>query len=868
MPDADKSDTRVDLTNCDREPIHRPGAILPHGAMLVLDCVTLTMLQAAGDTEALLGQPLAGLLGRGMETLLRPDQIGLLRVLGAEPGLTRPRYLLDPTLRVAADRPVDASVYRSGELLVVEFEAANPADRFASDPLLAVHGMLEGLDRAPSVAAICQAAAERVRRITGYDRVMVYRFLEDESGEVIAECKREDLPSFLDLHYPESDIPRQARALYLKSPLRLITQVDYDPAPLVPAENPLTGEALDMSFATLRDVSPVHREYLRNMGVDASMSVSIILKGRLWGLIACHHGTPLRLPRHLRAVCELFGSMLSLQLDVQVGREQFSGRLKSRDVLQRLMLNLAVEEAYAPGIANRSSDLLAYIQADGLCLFEDTGGGPVSFGRTPAPGDLAALIAWLSRRMDGEDPVFATDRLREVWPAARAYSETASGLLAILVSREPRRFILWFRTEIVHTVTWGGDPTKPVNPEPNINRLSPRASFDAWKQTVHGRSRPWTSSDHDAALDLRVALLEVVLRRIEAAAAERQRAHEHEKLLIAELDHRVKNTLGVIQSLVVQTSRSATSMTDFVTGLERRIRSMAQSHSLLTRSHWNGVEIQALLREELDQYGLDGAAVTLSGPDLVLTPKAALALSLAIHELATNAAKYGALSTCQGAVTVRWGAAPNRGIELFWRESGGPAVSPPQQRGFGSRLIEQALTMETGGRSMIRFSGDGVQCDIVLPASSIAGGFPDSLTADAARVPDAEPPAAPRRTRPRVLIVEDSYLIALLLEQVLEDQDWELVGPATRVSAALGLARTERIDAALLDINLDGEMSWPVAMALRERGVPFAFSTGYGSAADLPEALADVLVLKKPFQLSEVENRLHEMLRSRTGRLI
>jgi two-component sensor histidine kinase len=327
----------------------------------------------------------------------------------------------------------------------------------------------------------------------------------------------------------------------------------------------------------------------------------------------------------------------------------------------------------------------------------------------------------------------------------------------------------------------------------------------------------------------------------------------------------VKNTLGVIQSLVVQTSRSATSMTEFVTGLERRIRSMAQSHTLLTRSHWNGVGIQALLREELDQYGLDEAAVTLSGPDLVLTPKAALALSLAIHELATNAAKYGALSTRQGEVTVSWGAAADGGIELFWRECGGPAVAPPLLRGFGSRLIEQALTMETGGRSAIRFLAEGVHCDIVLPASSICGAIPDSATKDPAPAPDAEPPAAPGEVRPRVLIVEDSYLISLLLEQVLEDQDWELVGPATRVPAALALAQTEQIDAALLDINLDGEMSWPVALALRQRGIPFAFSTGYGSAADLPESLADVLVLKKPFQLTEVEDRLQQMLRGRAG---
>ena len=193
MPDLDVSQFQVDLNNCEREPIHVPGAILPHGAMLVLDSDTLTVLQAAGDTEALLDQPLAGLLGRGCRPCSAPARSACFALSDAEPGVARPRYLLDPTLRVAADRPVDASVYRSGALLVVEFEAASPADRLVADPLLAVHDMLDGLDRAPSVAAICQAAAERVRRITGYDRVMVYRFLEDESGQVIAESKREDL---------------------------------------------------------------------------------------------------------------------------------------------------------------------------------------------------------------------------------------------------------------------------------------------------------------------------------------------------------------------------------------------------------------------------------------------------------------------------------------------------------------------------------------------------------------------------------------------------------------------------------------------------------------------------------------------------
>jgi light-regulated signal transduction histidine kinase (bacteriophytochrome) len=859
MPEADPSGTQIDLTKCDQEPIHLPGAILPHGAMLVLDRETLAVLQVAGDTEALLGQPLQALLGQTLHSLLQPEQTGLLRSLDAESGLSRPRYLLDPALRVTADRPVDASVFRDDRLLVVEFEAADPASRFATDPLVAAQEMLEGLVSAASIVDLCQAAASRVRRVTGYDRVMVYRFQEDGCGWVVAESRRDDLISYLNFHYPAEDIPKQARALYLKNPIRLITRVDYDPAPLMPPNNPLTGKPLDMTFATLRDVAPVHRQYLRNMGVDASMSVSIIVKGRLWGLVACHHQTPLRLSRHLRAVCELFGAMLSLQFDVHDRREQIEARLASRDALQRLMIRLAIEDDYARGIVKHAADLLEYIRADGLALFDDTsGGGVVSFGPTPSPEQLAALVPWLTRKMAGEE-TFATDRLGELRPDAEEFGDSGSGLLALSVSREPRRLIMWFRPAIIQTVTWGGDPTKPVEPGPN--GLNPRSSFAAWRQIVRGRSLPWTRADLDAAFDLRVALLEVVLRRIEAAARERQRAQEHERLLMSELDHRVKNTLGVIQSLLVQTSRSATSLTDFVSGLERRIRAMAQSHSLLTQSHWTGVEIHTLLHEEMDQYGQGSTAVTLAGPDLVLTPKASLALSLAVHELATNAAKYGALAAPQGRVSLTWSRSADGGIALHWVETGGAAVSPPQRRGFGSKLIEEALAMETGGRAVLSFPPEGVRCDIVLAAAAVVGTASGAGTTETTSPPPgSRPPETAAIGHKRVLIVEDSFLISMLLEQILEERGWDMIGPATRVPAALALARSERIDAALLDINLDGEMSWEVATALRERGIPFAFSTGYGAAVRLPDGLADAVVLKKPFQINEVESCLVGLL--------
>jgi chemotaxis family two-component system sensor kinase Cph1 len=258
---------------------------------------------------------------------------------------------------------------------VLEFEAADTADRFAADPLAAVQEMIAGFGEAGSLQALCQLAAERVREVAQYDRVLVYRFMQDDSGWVIAESRKPELQPFLDLHYPAADIPKQARALYVKSWLRLITQVNYDPAPLLPTNNPRTGEPLDMSQAILRDVSPVHRQYLRNMGIDASMSISIIRGGKLWGLIACHHYSPRLLPRHLRAVCELFGSMFSLQLEARESGEQFGARLASRMVLQNLMLNLAGADDYAIGLTQQSPNLLDYIHGGSVAADGTRQGG-------------------------------------------------------------------------------------------------------------------------------------------------------------------------------------------------------------------------------------------------------------------------------------------------------------------------------------------------------------------------------------------------------------------------------------------------------------------------------------------------------------
>jgi two-component system, chemotaxis family, sensor kinase Cph1 len=460
--------------------------------------------------------------------------------------------------------------------------------------------------------------------------------------------------------------------------------------------------------------------------------------------------------------------------------------------------------------------------------------------------------------MTETEGVFATDRLSEIYPPAKSFANVASGLLVIAVSRDPSDFILWFRPELVETALWAGDPAKPVTIGSDGDRLSPRKSFEVWKHTVRNRALPWTSAEIDSAFDLRVALLQVVLRRIEAAARERAKAHERDKLLMAELDHRVKNTLANIQALVTLSSQSAQSVTSFVEGLDKRIHSMAKAHSLLTQSRWEGVSVAGLLGEELEAYGQTPGVITLSGDDAMLTAKSALALSLALHELATNAAKYGAFSVSGGRVAVTWHLNEEGGLDLTWTESGGPHVDPPTRRGFGSNLIERALALETNGQAVIRYAPSGVVCEIVLPQLSLVAMDTKPTVAPQQRSANVALKTLP--PRPRILIVEDSFFVILELEVVCENLGWEIVGPATRLSEGIALAENETFDIALLDVNLNGDMSWAIADVLLARGIPFAFGTGYNHANVLPSHLAKKQIFSKPYRIEQLEKGLHAMM--------
>ncbi|ADV68776.1 ATP-binding protein [Deinococcus maricopensis] len=495
----------VDTDNCAREPIHIPGAVQPHGALLVLRADDERAVQVSANSEAFVGVAPDALLGQHLADLVGDQGAAALRAAFAQAG---PSAM---TLTFRNGRTYDVTARRDGELLLMELE---PPDVRAGTPALyhAIRDALGALEHAPDLHALLDVAAQRVRALTGLDRVMIYRFAADDSGEVVAEARAPHLHAFLGHRFPESDIPRQARALYVQHLLRFTADAGGGQVPLVPALNPVTNAPLQMGALVLRATSPVHLQYLRNMGVIASMSVSIVQDGRLWGLIACHHGAAHVVPQATRDACEFLGRVLSLQITAK--RDAAVNARRAALGAQHARLVTAVTGTLTPldALTRADLNLPGFLDTAGAAVRMD--GGTRTLGVTPSDEDLEHLVAWL--RAQGT-PSVCTDALARTYPPGALFMERASGVLGVSISGNWDEYLLWFRPEIPATITWGGDPHKAVQvSDDGTARLTPRASFSSYVEAVRGVAQPWQAGDLDAALDLRGALLEVQGARLAA----------------------------------------------------------------------------------------------------------------------------------------------------------------------------------------------------------------------------------------------------------------------------------------------------------------------------------------------------------------
>lgn len=700
----------LDLTACDREAIHVPEAIQPHGLLLVLDPDRRTVSREAGRLEAVTGRD--SWLGRRIDDLLGDETAARLHALAAAGGqgfAGRWRgvdgFDYDIVLRGGAAGPIveieqSARDGEPGVELISRLDAAGAA-----------------LERAGTVRAVCERAAEAFRDLTGFDRIMIYRFLEDAAGQVVAEARSPEVESFQNHHFPATDIPRQARALYLRNPVRVIPDANYEPLPLHPSK---AGDPLDMSDCGLRSVSPVHLQYLRNMGVRASASVSIIVDGELWGLVACHSARPRLLPFELRTAATTLARSLARQIKAKGDAELYRERIRLRQLEDDLVGRLPADRPLELSLADRGRDLADLVDADGLAVV--AGDRIFRFGVAPPDAAVRRAAEWVAEQ-PGLRPL-ASHALSTLHPEAGAWRAEASGLLGVHLQGEEPLTLLWFRAEIVETVRWAGNPSTAVKTGP-AGMLTPRASFEAWSETVRGRSRRWSPSQIESALRLRDALLDFAAvtrlrslnRTLRASLDERDLRLEQQEFLIREVNHRVQNSLTLVSSFLgLQARQTDPAARDELLEARRRVRAVSMVHSRLYRAEASSsVDLARYFAELIDDLGGSMGADWSARLEHDLAPVRveagrAVTLGLILTELIINAQKYaydgepGPILVCleEGADHLR----------LVVEDSGKGGHTAGG--GFGSMMIG-SLVGQLGGQLDYRDARPGLRAVLKAP---------------------------------------------------------------------------------------------------------------------------------------------------------
>ncbi len=507
---------QINFNNCDDEPIHIPGSIQPHGVLLVLNESDLSILQVSQNTLNIFGIPPEELINKNLDILLDKTQINDLKRALVYEDLQKINPINLSISLANKTNIFDGIIHRRDEVLILELEPniSNHVNGFLSFYHL-VRLSASKIQSAFNLQNLSEIIVKEIRQLSGFDRVMVYQFDLEKNGIVIAEDKQEYLPSWLGLHYPQSDIPKQARRLYSVNMLRLIADVNYQPVAIIPQDNPITKQPLDLSFSVLRSVSPMHIEYLQNMGVGASMSISLMKEQKLWGLIACHHQSPKYVAYEIRKACEFLGQVMSLELSFKEGHEDLDYQIKLKSVNQKLIEYMSREENFIEGLIKYDLNLLDLTKSTGaaICL----NGNWMVVGKTPQEEHLKKIVEWITNNI--QDNIFYTDSLAKIYQEAEAFKELASGLLAISISQNQKNYIIWFRPEVMQTVNWAGNPEKlfEISNDGEV-RMSPRKSFELWKESVKLKCLPWQKCEVEAAIELRNAIINIVLRKTEELA--------------------------------------------------------------------------------------------------------------------------------------------------------------------------------------------------------------------------------------------------------------------------------------------------------------------------------------------------------------
>ncbi|MBP6851736.1 MAG: GAF domain-containing protein [Rhodoferax sp.] len=501
---------QADLTNCERELIHLAGSIQPHGMFLAVEERTFRIVQASANAPALVQLDAQALLGQGVASL-GGDLETTLRQLAQNTSLGSPVPLRCTLQANGQLRAFEGTVHRvEGGVLLVEVEPLLAPDRISLEGaqlLSHVDTSVQLFSAASTLGVLADAVVRHFRDLVGYDRVMVYRFDPDGHGKIIAEARDPRLDSLLGHHYPATDIPQRARELYVRTRLRVLVDVHYEAAALVPRRLPGSNDELDMSLCHLRSMSPLHLQYLKNMGVTATLVVSLVREGRLWGLIACHHYSPRNLTFAVRTAAELLAEVISTRIAAIENYAHAQVAIQVRRLEQRLIEATSTEGDWRLALFRNPHTLLKPVEATGAALFFE--GEIQTSGEVPSTPELRALLQWVHGQE--HDGMFNCSAVARANPSLESLTPTASGVLAVRLSSASPDYLMWFRKEQLLTVTWAGDPTKPVVGNDPLE-LSPRRSFAAWSEIVRGTALPWTGGEIALAGAFGGSLVDIILQ--------------------------------------------------------------------------------------------------------------------------------------------------------------------------------------------------------------------------------------------------------------------------------------------------------------------------------------------------------------------
>ncbi|WP_334022311.1 HWE histidine kinase domain-containing protein [Alteromonas sp. S015] len=835
----DDASELISLVNqCDKEPIHLLGRIQNHGFMIIVDKAgVVTHLSENVDCFAslsgnqLFGYTLWDLLDRNLVHAIRGAQSQAM-ILG------KATYLHSVSIPHCEDK-FDLCVHQSAEHLILEFEKLDNGGKYEG----VITALMAQMSIFSELEDLYQGLVESIRTATGHDRVMLYQFLSDGSGEVIAESTSTDMNPFLGLRYPASDIPRQARQLYKKNLIRTISDVNGETYRIV-GKNNQDVTSVDLSLSRLRAVSEIHIQYLKNMKVGASMSISLIVEGELWGLIACHHNTEKVIPTRLISQLELFAEMFSLELSRRLVNERIRVSEKANATFTKVLSNLSLGKSFNNAIVEQLSLLKTLIDIDGIgCIF---GSEYAKSGAAFSSRKIKRLTAILAELPDEEIHQF--DNLTDI--DDELADENVAGVLALKISSQPMDYIFLFRKSVVKQVFWAGNPTKRVELKKGKEILTPRASFEKWVENNESTSTPWTTLDIERAKSIRLGVMELTIRHLHEKELLQREAKKRLELLIGELNHRVRNILNLVSAIIGQTSQNKKDIDEFVVSLSSRISALALGHDQLTHSSYNSVRFKELLHNELKAYMVKESSFKISGPDIRILPYAVTPIVLVFHEMITNAAKYGALSATSndGRVAITWGL-DKEGCTIHWEELGGPPLHGLGEEGFGMTVIKSVIPHELKGKASLSTKITGLNATFLIPGKFIEL---DNCSSEKQQQAANEEQSQIRSTTKAekiltsAFIVEDNLLISLDLKKHLKQlgiDKIDIFGDVSSARAALAKAKPSMM---FLDVHLGNENTFQLGIEIQKIAIPFLFITGYGAAIELPDELSHIDILTKP----------------------